>query len=74
MLNRDEVEVVLFTLEVAALATVLIFPLALLAALALARYRGPGKGALETILPLNTKRVDVACVTRKCQPVASCQM
>jgi hypothetical protein len=31
-------------------------------------------GALETILPLNTKRVDVACVTRKCQPFASCQM
>ena len=44
MLTRDEAGVVLFTLEVAALATLLIFPLALGAALALARYRGPGKG------------------------------
>lgn len=52
MLSRDEVEVVLFTLEVAALATALIFPLALAAALALARYRGPGKGLLETVLSL----------------------
>ena len=52
MLTQDEVEVVLFTLEVAALATLLIFPLGLAAALALARYRGPGKGALETILSL----------------------
>ena len=52
MLNRDEVEVVLFTLEVAALATILIFPLALAAAHALAGYRGPGKSALETILSL----------------------
>ena len=52
MLSRDEVEVVLFTLEVAALATVLIFPLGLAAALALSRYRGPGKGALETVLSL----------------------
>jgi molybdate transport system permease protein len=52
VLSRDEVEVVLFTLEVAALATVLIFPLGLAAALALSRYRGPGKGALETALSL----------------------
>ena len=52
MLSRDEAGVVLFTLEVAALATVLIFPLALAAALGLARYRGPGKGALETLLSL----------------------
>jgi molybdate transport system permease protein len=52
VLSRDEVEVVLFTLEVAALSTVLIFPLGLGAALALARYRGPGKGVLETILSL----------------------
>ena len=52
MLSRDEAQVVFFTLEVAALATILIFPLALAAALALARYRGAGKGALETILSL----------------------
>jgi molybdate transport system permease protein len=52
VLSRDEVEVVLFTLGVAALSTVVIFPLGLGAALALSRYRGPGKGALETILSL----------------------
>ncbi len=52
MLSRDEVEVVLFTLEVAALSTILIFPLGLGAALALSRYRGPGHGVLETILSL----------------------
>jgi len=52
VLSRDEAQVVFFTLEVAALATILIFPLALAAALALARYRGAGKGALETILSL----------------------
>ena len=52
MLSRDEVEVVLFTLGVAALSTILIFPLGLGAALALSRYRGPGKGLIETILSL----------------------
>jgi molybdate transport system permease protein len=52
VLSRDEVEVVLLTLEVAALSTVLIFPLGLGAALALSRYRGPGHGVLETILSL----------------------
>jgi molybdate transport system permease protein len=52
VLSSDEVQVVLFTLEVAALATVLIFPPALAAALALSRYRGPGKGAVETVLSL----------------------
>ena len=52
MLTRDEVEVVLFTLGVAALSTILIFPLGLGAALALSRYRGPGKGLIETLLSL----------------------
>jgi molybdate transport system permease protein len=52
VLTTDEVGVVVFTLEVAVAATILIFPLALVAAVALARYRGPGKGALETILSL----------------------
>jgi molybdate transport system permease protein len=52
VLSRDEVEVVLFTLEVAALSTVLIFPLGLGAALALSRYRGPGHGVLETFFSL----------------------
>jgi molybdate transport system permease protein len=37
---------------VAALSTVLILPIGVAAALGLARYRGPGKGALETLLSL----------------------
>jgi molybdate transport system permease protein len=37
---------------VAALSTILILPFGIAAALGLARYRGPGKGALETILSL----------------------
>jgi len=37
---------------VAALGTLLILPPGLLAALALARYQGPGKGAIETLLSL----------------------
>ena len=52
MLTRDEAEVVLFTFEAAALATILILPPGLAAALALARYQGPGKGAIETVLSL----------------------
>ena len=36
----------------AALGTLLILPPGLLAALALARYQGPGKGAIETLLSL----------------------
>jgi molybdate transport system permease protein len=37
---------------VAALGTLVIFPFGLAAALGLARYRGPGKGVLETLLAL----------------------
>jgi molybdate transport system permease protein len=37
---------------VAALSTLLLLPLGIAAALALARFRGPGKGALETLLSL----------------------
>jgi molybdate transport system permease protein len=37
---------------VAALSTILILPVGIAAALGLARYRGPGKGALETVLSL----------------------
>lgn len=36
----------------AALSTLLILPLGVAAALALARYQGPGKGAVETVLSL----------------------
>jgi len=40
------------TLQVAAGATLLILPPGVAAGFALARYRGPGKGALETLLSL----------------------
>jgi molybdate transport system permease protein len=52
VLSADEVGVVLFTLRVAALSTVLILPIGIALAAGLARYRGPGKGALETVLSL----------------------
>ena len=43
---------ILFSLATAAAATLLILPPGVLAALALARYQGAGKGALETLLSL----------------------
>ena len=52
MLTAEEARVVLFTLEAAALATLVILPPGVAAALALARYQGPGKGVLETLLSL----------------------
>jgi len=52
VLRPRELDVVLFTLEMAALATLLILPAGVATALALARYRGPGKSALETALSL----------------------
>ena len=52
MPTADELGTVLLTLRVATLATVLNLVPGLLAALGLARYRGPGKGALETLLSL----------------------
>ena len=52
MLTAEELGVVLFTLKIAALGTLVILPLGVATALALARYRGPGKGALETLLSL----------------------
>ena len=51
-MTAEEVGVVLFTLRVAALSTVLILPIGIAVALGLARYRGPGKGVLETFLSL----------------------
>jgi len=48
----DELRIVLFTLEIAALATLAILPLGIAVALLLARYRGPGKSLLETALSL----------------------
>lgn len=52
MLTPAELEVVLFTLRIAALGTLLILPLGVAVAFALARYRGPGKSAIETLLSL----------------------
>ncbi len=52
MLTPDELGALFLTLRVAALATVLILPLGVAAAVGLARYRGPGNSALETVLSL----------------------
>jgi molybdate transport system permease protein len=52
VLTSEEAGVVLFTLKVAALATLLILPPGIAAALVLARYRGPGKSVAETLLSL----------------------
>ena len=52
MLTPEELEVVLFTLRIAALGTLLILPIGVAVAFALARYRGPGKSAIETLLSL----------------------
>jgi len=50
--GADVLSLVLFTLEMAGLATVAVLVPGVAAALLLARYRGPGKGALETLLSL----------------------
>jgi molybdate transport system permease protein len=52
MLTHDEWGVVFFTLRVAALATLVVLPPGIAAALFLARYAGPGKSAVETLLAL----------------------
>ncbi|MFI5312395.1 MAG: molybdate ABC transporter permease subunit [Gemmatimonadales bacterium] len=52
MPTAEEFQVVLFTLRIAALGTMLILGPGIAAALVLARYRGPGKGVLETLLSL----------------------
>jgi molybdate transport system permease protein len=50
--SADEIRIVVFTVEMAALATVVILVPAVAAAFFLARYQGPGKGALDTLLSL----------------------
>jgi molybdate transport system permease protein len=52
MILAEEGGVVLFTLGVAALSTLVILPPGIAVALALARYRGPGRSLLETVLSL----------------------
>jgi len=48
----EELRIVAFTVEMAALSTVLVLVPGVAAAFLLARYRGPGKGALDTALSL----------------------
>jgi len=50
--GAEEIRIVIFTIEMAALATLLILVPGVAAAFLLARYRGPGKGALDTLLSL----------------------
>jgi molybdate transport system permease protein len=52
VLAAEDWAVVLLSVELATLSTVLILPLGVAAALGLAGYRGPAKGALETVLSL----------------------
>jgi molybdate transport system permease protein len=52
VLSADEVAVVLFTLRMAAASTLVILPFGVAAALFLARYRGPGRTAIDTVLSL----------------------
>ncbi len=52
MLAAGDVEMVLFTIQIALLGTALNLVPGTAAALFLARYRGPGKGAIETVLSL----------------------
>jgi molybdate transport system permease protein len=52
VVTAEDLGVVFFSLRMAAASTLLIVPPGLLAAYALARYRGPGKGLVETVLAL----------------------
>lgn len=52
MLAADDIGVVVFTVQVAALATLVILPPGLALALLLARWRGPGTGLVETLCSL----------------------
>jgi molybdate transport system permease protein len=50
--TAEDVGVVLFTIRIAALGTAVILVPGVMAGLALARYRGPGKSVAETLLAL----------------------
>jgi len=52
MILAEEGSIVWLTLGVAALSTLVILPPGIAVALALARYRGPGRSVLETVLSL----------------------
>ncbi|HVR71675.1 MAG TPA: molybdate ABC transporter permease subunit [Vicinamibacteria bacterium] len=51
-MRAEDLGVVVFSLQVAALSTLVILPPGVALALVLARYRGPGRGAFETLLSL----------------------
>ena len=51
-MGLEEIRIVAFTVEMALLATALVLVPGVAAAFFLARYRGPGKGALDTLLSL----------------------
>nr|AYM52674.1 molybdate ABC transporter permease [Aggregicoccus edonensis] len=51
-MTAEELSLVVFSLSVAGLATLLILPAGVAAAYALARWEGPGKGVVETLLSL----------------------
>ncbi len=51
-MGLEDLRIVAFTVEMAALSTVLVLVPGVAAAFLLARYRGPGKGALDTVLSL----------------------
>ncbi len=51
-MTADDFSILLLTLRVAAIATLLILPVGILAAWQLARHRGPGRTLLETLLSL----------------------
>lgn len=51
-MTTEELSLILFSLAVAALATLLILPFGVAAAYGLARWDGPGKGVVETLLSL----------------------
>ena len=51
-MGPEDLQVVAFTVQVATLATLLILPPGIAMGLLLARYRGPGRGAIETLLSL----------------------
>ena len=52
MPTREEWGIVLFTIRIATLATLLLLPIGVGVGFALARYRGPGKGVVETLVSL----------------------
>ncbi len=51
-MTSEDLSILLLTLRVAAVSTIVILPLGVAAAWGLSRWRGPGKGLVETLLSL----------------------